>query len=120
MSEHPVVCDPSYDLEPGDGIQVGSLAELHIFAGPAGEAISPDMSRGEEARWGGRLALRELVVPDHLYSIADIRLEVMGEPYARLLDARTRGRSFLKAANPGHQRNDPERLASRYVGFELT
>lgn len=84
--------NPLESLQPGDVIEFADITELPAFEDMVAAAVDPDMFACYSANWAGRVPLREFIRPPNFNgTIADIRLEVMDQPYERLLDARERG-----------------------------
>lgn len=91
MSELPSV----RAFQPGDIITFGDITELPDFEDYVAENMFPNMTPTQMNAWKGRAALRDLVRPPAFNGrIADIRLEVMVDPYAQLMNARERGWRF--------------------------
>jgi hypothetical protein len=104
-------------LQPGNIIEFADLTELTTFEDILAEDIEPMY---DPIKWATRLALRDLIRPPKFNgTIADVRLEVMAEPYERLQDAPKRGWNV----GPGNYKLSSEvaqELIARYRGFTLT
>ncbi len=117
------------DLCPGDIIEFGDATELASFEDLVAASIDTQVDNLLPGRnhkaiqdgWAGRVAIKELIRPKTFNgTIADIRLEVMEDPYARLLDAKQRGKTMLKGFSIRRTNEFAELLAPLYAGFSLT
>jgi len=111
---------PECVFTPGNVIEFGDITELATFEDLIAKKVEPvyDHSNGS---WPGRIALRDLIRPLKFNgTIADIKLEVMKDPYERLLDARQRGWAMPYRTIPKLANEFAEELIPRYRGFVLT
>lgn len=109
-------------LEPGSVIEFAEITQLKAFEDLVAVIIEPDLTPTDMEHWvKGRLALQNLIRPPTFNgTIADIRLQVMEEPYARLVDARERGWQLPGGGKYALSGPLSDELISRYHGFVFT
>lgn len=119
-------------LQPGDVIEFGDLREVPTFEDMVAVSIDDRISKLFPERtnvlnlsaWAGRTAIRELISPPKFHgTIANVRLDVMEEPYERLIDARERGWKFQRGASNFQRTSDDAlsvALLPEYRGFVLS
>lgn len=113
------------ELIPGDVIEFADITELPAFEDIVFAEIDPSMTDRQREAWMGRVALKDLIRPPKFNgSIANINLEVMENPYDRLLDANDRGWTFRGRGNGSLNykltNQYAEELIPRYRGFVFT
>jgi hypothetical protein len=111
---------PAEDLlKPGTVIELADSTQLSAFEDLIAQSVDPNYNPDF---WLARPKLRDLIRPPKFNgTIANIKLEVIGEPYERLLDARERGWQLGKG--PGKFELSGESAQSRiekYKGFSFT
>ncbi len=108
-------------LLPGTVIKFGDIQQLREFEDVVATAIAPDMTATQRQAWEGRSNIVDSIRPPKFNGrMVDVELEVMDEPYERLLDARERGWALSKGA--AHRMTNEHNLeqSERYVGLSLT
>jgi hypothetical protein len=105
-------------LQPGNVIEFADIAELVAFEEVIASEVDPEYN---PVIWASRQALRDLIRPPTFNgTMADIRLEVMADPYDRLLDARERGWKIGRGQGSFRLKSElAEELIPRYRGFTL-
>ncbi len=79
-------------LVPGNILSFDTSTDLVNFEDIVARQIAPRMTPLQQGLWAARLPLTEHIRPDKFYGrLATITLEVMANPYDRLVDARERG-----------------------------
>lgn len=108
---------PISTFQPGDVIELGEISKLAEFEELVATDLQPNMTKIQRDVWAGRVALKELIRPPKFNgSLVNVRLEVMDEPYSRLLVARERGMQFhLKGRPP---QNNPVNVGT-WRGFKF-
>src|SRR5665213_3419532 len=104
-------------LQPGSVITFADTTELHAFEDLIAPFVDPDY---DAEFWATRPPLKGLVRPDDFNGpMADVRLEVMADPYACLLDSRQRGWQFNggTASNFVRGGSSGQWQQGQYLGF---
>jgi hypothetical protein len=119
MSEVPSV--NLNELQPGVVIEFGSITELPEFEDILALSIEPDPTYAEWRIWRGRQHIREYLKPARFYgNLSDIRLEVMDEPYEKLVSARERGLALSTSGRVKRANDLSKETIPRYKGFIFT
>lgn len=110
------------DLKPGDKIYLSEVTELPGFEDRLIDSLYPDWEMASSrVLWEGRTRLQNLITPQrHFGRIIDVSLELMPEPFERLMDARERGIKFTeKGGLPFKKLSDETRdlFRENTVGF---
>lgn len=105
-------------LQPGDVIQFADITELATFEDVVAPLVEPSYNK---EIWSQRPHIRNFIRPPKFNgTIADIELEVMADPYERLLDAHERGWKLKGAGSYERTAEYSKGLINRYHGFSLT
>lgn len=114
----------SIELQPRDAIEFTDLAELPAFEDIVAAEIDPDMTPHQTVVWESRPHIKNYLRPPEFNGpMLNVRLEVMDDPYARLLDARKRGWRFVGLTGTSTRElksKFADRLIPRYRGFKFT
>lgn len=106
------------ELSPGAIIEFNDITELPAFEDALAEAIDPDMTPARSEAWQGRVNIQNLIRPHKFYGrITDVHLEVMAEPYQRLIDARERGWQVGRGGSYRLTSKFADQLIPQYRGF---
>ncbi|HSX53280.1 MAG TPA: hypothetical protein VLF90_02845 [Patescibacteria group bacterium] len=112
---------PADVLKPGNIIELADIRELVMFEDIIAAEVEPYY---DKVLWAGRQPIGELIRPKKPVvfngTIANIHLEVMDEPYERLLDARQRGWKIPGRGIFQLTSRFAGELIPRYRGFRLT
>jgi hypothetical protein len=103
------------EFAPGTVVELSDITELAAFETCVAYNIDPDMVPSAREAWEARPHVRDLIRPPKFNgTIASIALEVMADPYERLLDAKERG--WRTPASKGRNERRIEQLRWLYYG----
>lgn len=104
------------ELQPGEVIRFADMRELVLFEDLLAPLVDP---LANVRLWEGRKQLGDILRPSKFYgTIRDITLEVMANPYEKLLDANERGWTFSgSTGNKARTQEGAELIIERYLGF---
>jgi hypothetical protein len=109
------------ELVPGTVFEFEDLELLHNFENAVGRVVDPEMTAEERQQWSDRQKLQALVKPEDFYGrLEEITLEVMEEPYQRMIDAIGRGWKFKRGTAHNISSHDNEynlSMQQEYLGF---
>ena len=109
-----------YDLQPGDRVDFDNFTQIKAFEDMVATVIEPLPSVQEKLIWDHRPPINTLIRPPKFNgTIANIALEVMQDPYQKLLSAANDG---WKLPGPRYIRNAENINVQEkyYKGFYLT
>lgn len=107
-------------LMPGNVFILRSVGELTDFEDLVAASIDPHMSTQETVAWESRKHIRDYVRPSKFNgNITNITVELMEDPYERLIDAPSRGWVLptAKYERPSQKGQDS---TAKYIGLMLT
>lgn len=113
---------PKIELNPGAVIELANTSQLASFEEMVARQVCPDMTDNSLYIWQGRMALKEIVRPPKFNgSIVGIRMEVLDEPYERLLQAKADKVGFVSGITPGKVSDSTlEKIIELSKGFAFT
>ena len=109
-------------FESGDSIELNDINQLSTVEDMVALEVVPNMTASQFTQWKGRVAVRDLIRPPKFNgSLANIYLEVIDEPYTKLLENNENGTKFVQSKGPANIADkNLETLIESSKGLKLT
>lgn len=107
-------------LEPGSVIECDDITQMRTFEDWVAMTVDPKMTSNEKIMWEMRPSFSEFIRPRRFNGrIGNIVLELMENPYERLLDSRERG-WFIPNSKSMKRTVNEEGVSENSIGFAFT